>query len=439
MPSIAKQVKKVIDYSQGINSNVDTLMLQWEKGKQSFIQLFGGKNIYSAGHVSIMIGPEREKTLVYRFIEEVEDIFCLTSLAKFLRDNVDNFFDNVVVNNEENRKVPIGMKMLRAFKFFIEDENLLRRVQDRASYYLQQDKIEGELCLSVHPLDFLSLSENNHNWRSCHALDGEFRAGNLSYMCDASTVVCYIKSESPDEVLERFPSDVPWNSKKWRCLLHFSDNKDMMFMSKHYPFHLHSMQGELRAILQRIPVIRDLFPMYSQGWSTYCVSDSDLWYDYVKVGGSLVAITDLITEATPTLQYNDVMRSSKYEHLYVVHPRYSREATENMPHFHIGSSIPCLICGESFISDSERMYCDTCDNGYDDYDLCSCDICGRTYHEDEAVEVEGYYICPHCADASTYRCPHCGELIFDNSKVYHAGTDEYYCSDCIELLDEKRG
>ena len=45
------------------------------------------------------------------------------------------------------------------------------------------------------------------------------------------------------------------------------------------------------------------------------------------------------------------------------------EATKDMPHFHIGSAIPCLICGERFISDSERMYCDDCDEGYDDYDL----------------------------------------------------------------------
>ena len=28
--------------------------------------------------------------------------------------------------------------------------------------------------------DYLSLSENAFNWRSCHALDGEYRAGNLS-------------------------------------------------------------------------------------------------------------------------------------------------------------------------------------------------------------------------------------------------------------------
>ena len=42
--------------------------------------------------------------------------------------------------------------------------------------------MEGYLYLSIHPLDYLSISETNHGWRSCHALDGEYRNGNLSYL-----------------------------------------------------------------------------------------------------------------------------------------------------------------------------------------------------------------------------------------------------------------
>ena len=83
---------------------------------------------------------------------------------------------------------------------------------------LQEDKIEGTLCFSVHPLDFLSSSENTYNWRSCHSLDGEFCAGNLSYMADSATMICYLKSDK-EEILPRFPEDIPWNNKKWRVFL----------------------------------------------------------------------------------------------------------------------------------------------------------------------------------------------------------------------------
>ena len=73
----------------------------------------------------------------------------------------------------------------------------------------------------MHPLDYLSLSENTYNWRSCHSLDGEYRAGNLSYMMDKSTVICYLKSND-DVILSNFGPEVKWNSKKWRVLLYFS-------------------------------------------------------------------------------------------------------------------------------------------------------------------------------------------------------------------------
>ena len=132
---------------------------------------------------------------------------------------------------------------MKALKFFIDNEGALRHYQDRISNIIQANSFSGILCLSIHPLDYLSSSENMSNWRSCHALDGEYAAGNLSYMTDPSTIICYLKSnDENDVILPMFPPDVPWNSKKWRCLLHFSDDKDMMFMSKHYPFHLHSMQ-----------------------------------------------------------------------------------------------------------------------------------------------------------------------------------------------------
>ena len=41
-------------------------------------------------------------------------------------------------------------------------------------------------------------------------------------MVDSSTFMCYIKSND-DEILPNFPDTVPWNSKKWRMLLFFSD------------------------------------------------------------------------------------------------------------------------------------------------------------------------------------------------------------------------
>jgi hypothetical protein len=122
----------------------------------------------------------------------------------------------------QEAKVPKGMKLSKAFKYFVEDEGQLRIIQDVFSEMIQKNKVCGKLCISIHPLDYLSTSETTHNWRSCHALDGEYRAGGLAYMCDKTTVVCYIKSDE-DAVLPRFPHHIKWNDKKWRMLLHMEE------------------------------------------------------------------------------------------------------------------------------------------------------------------------------------------------------------------------
>lgn len=126
------------------------------------------------------------------------------------------------------------MKLVKAFKYFEENPRSLEDIQNYASRIIQEDKIEGTLCFSVHPLDFLSVSENTYNWRSCHALDGEYRAGNLSYMVDRSTFICYLRG-AENQKLPHFPEDVLWNSKKWRMLLYMEDKRRGLMAGRQYP------------------------------------------------------------------------------------------------------------------------------------------------------------------------------------------------------------
>jgi hypothetical protein len=54
-------------------------------------------------------------------------------------------------------------------------------------------------------------------------------------MVDSSTVLCYLKGDN-DVKIPMFPDTVKWNSKKWRTLLHFSQNKDLILAGRQYPF-----------------------------------------------------------------------------------------------------------------------------------------------------------------------------------------------------------
>lgn len=206
--------------------------------------LLGGEPILNLGKVSFPLDEETKSCKFSMFMDYISNFFPYTEeLMDFLHfvGSLEFYSNKLTADYIYGTKViKKGTKVIRSFKHFIQDTDLLETIQNKASELIQLDKLEGELCFSVHPLDFLSLSENQSRWRSCHALDGEYRAGNLSYMCDTSTLICYIKSENGDVKLPNFPESVPWNNKKWRCLffLDNTQNTNVMFAGRPYPTHI---------------------------------------------------------------------------------------------------------------------------------------------------------------------------------------------------------
>lgn len=180
----------------------------------------------------------------------------------------------------------------------------------------------GILCFSVHPLDFLTLSENHSNWRSCHALDGEYRAGNLSYMVDKSTFICYVRSTAKAST-PNLPDSEVWNNKKWRMLIYMSDNWDFMVAGRQYPLHLDSALSFIQE--RAFPAIN--FPNFSPWCDKYITSflgEKGPFFNikgrYLPINGTLVTLEDIVTDVikdTP-LHYNDVLYSTVASY----HPAY---------------------------------------------------------------------------------------------------------------------
>mgnify|MGYP002519686701 CR=1 FL=1 len=244
MEQVKEQFKKVIEYSQRIpDPQVDELFERWYEAKRDYIEAFGGKLIWECPtKVTFELSQAVKQERLNQFITMINDGFQNEPLGYFLEDNREGFFKNTIVHggtvrlyNGEVIDIPEGMKLIKAFKYFEDDPITLKDLQTQASMIIQEDKVTGTLCLSVHPLDFLSSSENTYNWRSCHALDGEYRAGNFSYMTDKSTIMCYLKGADMAK-LPNFPDTVRWNSKKWRMLLFLSEHWDAMFAGRQYPF-----------------------------------------------------------------------------------------------------------------------------------------------------------------------------------------------------------
>jgi hypothetical protein len=393
----------------------------------------------------------------------VSSTFHNEELAEFLDLNVDSFFENKV-SNPGGKKIPEGMKLIKAFKFFESNKQALRDMQDIASQLVQENKINGTLCFSVHPLDFLSSSENTYNWRSCHALDGEYRAGNLSYMVDTTTFMVYLKG-ADDVHLPAF-GDVKWNSKKWRMLIHAAEDDDIIFAGRQYPFTSTNGLDQVLKIYNNIyyedPNRQTYHYKKYLNWCnnyvdccpcgkdelTYSIELEDRYFVY---GNRLIGMTEAVKPGYGARNYNDLLLSSCYtKPWYAVLDTWGYHSPHRLREHPliIGDEVTCLHCGQEAITDSETMRCNCCemDYGYEEnetYGCCSC--CGARIYLDDASYVGDYDepVCDSCYDKECFICEECGETHFNSVKHYiryseAEDNDAYVCQHCYESYLERR-
>lgn len=448
---IEQQFKDVIEFSQGFRPKTTKLFENWYVNKKPFIEMFGNQLIYEVPtKLQFSLNENIKRRKMSEFISEIRRRYHNIPLNRFLDQlTVEEFYGNKLEKPYEDSGIALstGNKVVKAFKYFEENSAILEKIQQEASAIIQEDKIEGILCFSVHPLDYLSSSENGCGWRSCHSLDGEFRAGNLSYMTDESTVVCYLKEEK-EKKLPNFPSDVPWNSKKWRVLLHISLANGFMFAGRQYPFSDESYLDIVRLYL------RKAFPQFAHCsfWSNLyhtALGPIPLNYNYFMSNRCLypkeLVIEDVYAGDSP-LHYNDLLRSSVYIKPYYCdfwYSSYEMNKHKEMK-LKIGNKVPCLYCEKEYIEDSELMVCVDCEStAYRQFDAF-CDCCNNgMYYEDTLYQLENeQLICEACFNEFAVACSRCGHYIYTENGVVVPNNKqemEYMCACCAKEEEKEYG
>ena len=451
---IKQQIKEVIQYSQNLNTElngIDSIIEHWLQAKNFFIEHMNGKLIYEHPEpVSFELDKSAKETKFTHFIEHIEDRYEYDDLVNFLYSiTAEDFYNNKTVDKYvyNGIVIPPNYKIIKAFKFFVEDETILKDFQNEASRIIQENCVNGTLCFSVHPLDFLSASENIHNWRSCHSLDGDYRSGNLNYLMDKSTVICYLRADK-NAILPNFPESVPWNSKKWRVWLFFSNDMTMLFAGRQYPFA--SLEG-LNLIKDEIlPVLSlDEWTKFSKDKISHYTDSFSGTYFYlsnlVPVGRELIPMKKLVRDGMDTFHYNDLLRSTCYDPLYAYRystvpscwwdSNYHEPTGMSTPNtkFLIGEACPCPVCGRYDIEHADAMVCGSCYDGYDEDDYGVCDICGNhVYYEDLICLHDDIYICQDCYLHQTYQCQICGEVDLPEYVRQREGDPRRLCEHCYE-------
>ena len=272
------------------------------------------------------------------------------------------------------------------------------------SQALNQKKLKGKLTLSIHPLDYMTMSDNECDWSSCMSWkeDGCYRQGTVEMMNSPMVLVAFLESaNNPMTIPLTNGKSEYWNNKKWREL--FIVNNDIICEVKSYPYRNKYITGEVLNWLKELDN-----KVRSKYWVDHMVKDfkgtkyKDYWSEkyhafdvYDNLSGSEYVVEHQITvKPSTTLMYNDFNRG----HLGYF-SRYVEDKPSTKIEFCYSGKSECMICGaagENFSWDSEGdTLCLNC-SGYR-----KCDRCDDRIYDEDFYRVDGQILCETCYEYDT--------------------------------------
>ena len=273
------------------------------------------------------------------------------------------------------------------------------------SRMLNDKRVDGEFCLSIHPLDYMTMSENNCDWTSCMNWPegGCYRGGTIEMMNSPMVIVAYMKSKVNPLMMDcgwnretNSRQRLEWNSKKWRTLIIV--DKTGIYSVKSYPYTHKEMT------------------QYAMEWIASAIQgrhfeETELFtpYEPIKLN------EDLTVEVCPRTyrMYNDFGSTDHYvmfdlDAIKKLKIEQDDDILTNIYIMYSGAS-ECMSCGSlAYISDNKGTYfdgegqliCTNCGGGCSDE--CECEICGEYWPNDEIIWVDDSPVCPDCLNEECF-------------------------------------
>ena len=299
--------------------------------------------------------------------------------------------------NNKNFKVEQGAKTLRILRKLLvaldyDNMPLFEKVQTAVSIAIDR-KVEkkGTLCVSIHPMDYFTMSDNEHDWDSCMSWrnDGGHREGTIACLGGQDCVVAYIKSTKDSE-------DYNWNSKKWRQLIAIKE--DCIITNRHYPAYREDVQKEVVSMLRTIA-------KRNMGWEYETEHRERLGPDLLLTG----------------VMYNDFYNSDAQAQIF------NKLGCVNEPvQIALASNGCCMDCGNEMEEGTGDVVCYKC-RGFQWCYYCESYECGEFY-----TDADGDSICECCIENHFLWCEECEEYHHKDNILYLEAEDMHVCSTCIE-------
>jgi len=322
---------------------------------------------------------------------------CLSRLC-----STSGFIDNAYAGSTYSINIPGGkqvkvqrgtkiMKTLGKLAAAVDLERDFEPIRLRQSQIMNTARVSAELCLSIHPMDFITASTNENGWRSCmNWEDGEYRRGVIEMMNSPLVVVAYVASKH--ETLSHPMGIMDWNSKRWREF--FIVTPELLSGIKGYPYWNRNLEDMTLEWLRDL--CKDMFPNQEQPYSNYItIWNADA--GYVEDNNADVD-TRLHMTCGPAM-YNDF-----YDNDY--HTIFRKHFHKRDLYIEYSGASICVTCGAvGDFGNESTLVCDECQ---DVYTCCRCS--DRIYSSRRLRELRGRYYCEYCYE-NLPTCDCCEELV----------------------------
>lgn len=279
----------------------------------------------------------------------------------------------------------------------------------------QAEEMDETFLFSIHPLDFLTMSDHSATWTSCMSWKngGCYRMGTVEMMNSPMIVevACL-------EKMSRFTiQGQRWNDKKWRTLLIVTPG----FIStiKSYPYACPQLEQY---------AIAEMASMCNEYYSKEIYNIKD-----VKVATR--GETSLPYRCVTRCMYNDTGLTTHYYYYNeeVVSKEFEKLSSRYPNNFFISfgsrtinysGQTECMCCGEEVkdLEDSGLVLCDDC-LLKEEVEYCYCDECGSYIEDGEEITMsDGKKFCRNCAADRFY---------FDDYNEQWLYEDECIFIDCV--------
>lgn len=431
------------------SAEISHILRFWNENKQFLFELFGNELILER-EVNIQypekILLEEMEDVLYqedKFISKMDDFIYelpteFNSLYKLL--DPENLIHNVYNGDtlklpytSENGTIkhliiPKGCKIIKILSKIAHIFNLdgFEEFRLKHSMVLNKKTFKGTICLSIHPLDYMTMSDNDCDWDSCMSWknEGDYRLGTVEMMNSPYIIVAYLKSKTNMDLFDDETTE--WNNKRWRQLFMVSDK--MMFGIKGYPYNDDILtETVLNYLLELFNKNKPDCSFFSDKFIIMNKKDNIFFDKKIHLSFGF------------NVMYNDIYG----KHLcYITKEFYDNNKDGSLFRMNLSGETECIVCGKDWTECYNQLgpvalCCPDCSG------VMKCPECGDFVRYDEMHELDnGSLICDACFEYyyGGY-CSRCGSS-FRNSDLIDIDAYGYendskyigtisYCCDCM--------